>query len=85
MMVNKSKKQYEDDDGRVICDMNVEGMRRRNYPKEVISTLQKAYKVVYRQGLTVQKAIEELESWPQVEQLSWFIDSIKNSQRGITR
>ncbi|MAT43958.1 MAG: hypothetical protein CL609_16610 [Anaerolineaceae bacterium] len=27
MMVNKSKKQYEDDDGRVICDMNVEGMR----------------------------------------------------------
>lgn len=26
-MVNKTQKHREDDDGRVICDMNVEGMR----------------------------------------------------------
>lgn len=65
--------------------LNIEGMRRRNYPKETINTLRNAYKVVYRQGLTVKKAIEELESWPQVEQLTWFIESIKNSTRGITR
>jgi UDP-N-acetylglucosamine acyltransferase len=65
--------------------MNYEGMRRRNYPKETINTLRKAYKVVYRQGLTVQDAIAELESWPALEQLDLFIDSIKRSQRGITR
>lgn len=26
-MARNSKKQYEDDDGRTICDMNVDGMR----------------------------------------------------------
>ena len=26
-MFNKTKKEYEDDDGRVICNMDVEGMR----------------------------------------------------------
>lgn len=65
--------------------MNYEGMRRRNFPKETINSLRKAYKVVYRSGLTVQQAIAELESWPPLEQLTLFIDSIKNSQRGITR
>ncbi|PIE40926.1 MAG: acyl-[acyl-carrier-protein]--UDP-N-acetylglucosamine O-acyltransferase [Gammaproteobacteria bacterium] len=65
--------------------MNVEGMRRRNYSKEMIVSLRNAYKVVYRQGLTVKQAIEELNTWDQFDQLTWFIDSIKNSNRGITR
>lgn len=65
--------------------MNVEGMRRRNFPKETIDTLRKAYKVVYRSGMTVQQAIAELESWSSLEQLSLFIESIKSSARGITR
>ena len=65
--------------------MNVEGMRRRNYPKETIDALRKAYRVVYRQGLTVKEAVAELESWPEIEHLNWFIDSVKNSNRGITR
>lgn len=65
--------------------MNYEGMRRRNFPKDTINTLRNAYKTVYRKGLTVQDAIAELESWPEVEQLTLFIESIKNSKRGITR
>lgn len=65
--------------------MNVEGMRRRNYTKEMISALRKAYKVVYRQGLTAQQAVAELETWDSFDQLDWFINSIKSSQRGITR
>ena len=65
--------------------MNVEGMRRRHYSKEMITTLRNAYKLVYRQGQTAQQAIAELESWPAFDQLTWFIDSIKNSKRGITR
>lgn len=65
--------------------LNVEGMRRRQYSKELINTLKRAYRVVYRQSATTQDAIDELETWPASEQLSWFIDSIKQSKRGITR
>ncbi|MDX1694361.1 MAG: acyl-ACP--UDP-N-acetylglucosamine O-acyltransferase [Ketobacteraceae bacterium] len=65
--------------------MNYEGMRRRNFSKDTINTLRNAYRVVYRKGLTVQDAIAELESWPRLEQLDLFIDSIKRSRRGITR
>ena len=65
--------------------MNFEGMLRRNYPKATIDALRKAYRVVYRQGLTAKDAVAELETWPEIEQLRWFIDSVKNSQRGITR
>jgi len=66
--------------------MNFEGMRRRGWSAETINTLKKAYKVVYREGLTVEKALEELDtltlSCPEVK---LFADSIRASSRGITR
>lgn len=65
--------------------MNFEGMRRRNTPAETIQLLRKAYKVVYRQGLTLQQAIAELETMPESPELSLFITSLKSSTRGITR
>lgn len=43
--------------------MNFEGMRRRGFSAEAIAALRRAYKVVYRQGLTVEQALAE-ESWP---------------------
>ena len=40
-----------------IWGMNFEGMRRRGYSAELISALRRAYKVVYRQGLTTSEAM----------------------------
>jgi hypothetical protein len=40
--------------------MNFEGMRRRGFSDEVLHALRRAYKVVYRQGLTVEEALKEL-------------------------
>lgn len=65
--------------------MNFEGMRRRGFAKEVIETLRKAYKIVYRQGLTLEQAYVELEALPSSPQLQIFIESLKSSTRGITR
>ena len=66
--------------------MNVEGMRRRGYTLEVINTLKQCYKVVYRNGWVLEKAIEYLEAMESpFYQVQLFIDSLKSSKRGITR
>jgi len=70
--------------------MNFEGMRRRDYSKETIATLKNAYKVVYRRGLTLKVAIEQLESVlddspTPIPELQLFVDTLKASTRGITR
>lgn len=65
--------------------MNFEGMRRRGWSAETISSLRQAYKTVYRQGLTLEQAIAELEAMPASAELQRFIDSLRASERGITR
>jgi UDP-N-acetylglucosamine acyltransferase len=66
--------------------MNFEGMRRRGFSVEAIAALRRAYKTVYRQGLTIEAALAELaESAQQFPEVAVFRDSILASQRGITR
>lgn len=65
--------------------MNFEGMKRRAYDKATIHTLKEAYKIVYRKNLTLDKAIETLQTLDPSPQLDCFIDSLKQSTRGILR
>ena len=66
--------------------MNFEGMRRRGFSSEAIHALRRAYKVVYRQGHTVEEALAELaESAAQFPEVAVFRDSIQSATRGITR
>ncbi|MFC0709271.1 acyl-ACP--UDP-N-acetylglucosamine O-acyltransferase [Azorhizophilus paspali] len=66
--------------------MNFEGMRRRGFSPEAMNALRRAYKVVYRQGLTVEQALAELEeSAKQFPEVAIFRDSVRASTRGITR
>lgn len=66
--------------------INTEGLRRRGFSTEAISQLRRAFKIVYRQGLTLELAIQRLETMlsdtPEVQVL---IDSIRASERGIVR
>ena len=59
---------------------------RRGFSDEVIHVLRRCYKIVYRQGLTVEDALKELDELaakhPEVD---LFRQSIVNSARGITR
>jgi UDP-N-acetylglucosamine acyltransferase len=60
-------------------------MRRRGWSAETISSLRQAYKLVYRQGMTLDQAMAELEAMPASSELQLFIDSLRASERGITR
>jgi UDP-N-acetylglucosamine acyltransferase len=66
--------------------INTEGLRRRGFSDHAISQLRRAFKIVYRQGLTLDIALQRLETMlsdtPEVEVL---IDSIRASERGIVR
>jgi UDP-N-acetylglucosamine acyltransferase len=67
--------------------MNVEGMRRKGWSKNVIQGLREAFKLIYKSGLTTQEALAQIrtEILPEVEEVQLLIDSIENSKRGITR
>jgi UDP-N-acetylglucosamine acyltransferase len=66
--------------------MNFEGMRRRGFSPELVTALRRAYKQVYRQGLTLQEALKSLEeSAAQYPEIAVYRDSILASTRGITR
>lgn len=64
--------------------LNTVGLQRRGFAADTITQLRRAYKVIYRNGLTVAKAIEELQNvpCPEVQQLVQFIET---SNTGIVR
>ncbi|MGP4714545.1 MULTISPECIES: acyl-ACP--UDP-N-acetylglucosamine O-acyltransferase [unclassified Psychrobacter] len=67
--------------------LNIEGMRRKNWPKETIDVLRQAYRVIYRSGLTTVQALEILHKdlLPQEPKIQLLIDSLQHSQRGVVR
>jgi len=66
--------------------MNVEGLRRRGFSQGALTALRRAYKTVYRQGLALADALDELESsHSDVPEVRPFIDSLRGSDRGIIR
>ncbi|GAA6153360.1 acyl-ACP--UDP-N-acetylglucosamine O-acyltransferase [Pseudoteredinibacter isoporae] len=66
--------------------INAEGLRRRGFGKEDIAAVNKAYKLVYRRGLTVDEAMEELNALKQgCDKIEALIESLQKSTRGIIR
>lgn len=66
--------------------LNSEGLKRRGFDTELILNIKRAYKTVYRQGLSVDSAIGELsEKAKNTPQIKSFIDFISHSSRGIIR
>ena len=66
--------------------INTEGLRRRGFSKDVLIELRRAYKMIYRQGLTTSQALAELEkTWPDLPEMQPLIDSLRIAERGIVR
>ncbi|GAA5190478.1 acyl-ACP--UDP-N-acetylglucosamine O-acyltransferase [Ferrimonas gelatinilytica] len=66
--------------------INTEGLKRRQFDKESISAIRKAYKLLYRSGLTTAEALPQLrelaKEHPHVGEMAEFVE---NSSRGIVR
>lgn len=69
-----------------VRSINAVGMERRGFGADDIRTIRNAYKLVYKKGLTVQEALEQLAGMSaDSPALRLFIDSIRTSTRGIQR
>lgn len=69
-----------------VCGLNTEGLKRRGFSAETINHLKRAYKIIYRSGLTVLQAQEQLQEMvSECAEVQLFIDSLKQSARGIVR
>ncbi|KTD17332.1 acyl-ACP--UDP-N-acetylglucosamine O-acyltransferase [Legionella jordanis] len=68
------------------CGINTVGLKRRGFSSATIDHLRRAYKIIFRKGLTVQQAVSELElmqhDCPEVLPM---IDALNQSTRGIVR
>ena len=66
--------------------MNFEGMKRKGWSSETINALRKAYKVVFRDGITLDEAYAPLaELAATAPEVQLFIDTLRASTRGIVR
>lgn len=66
--------------------VNTEGLRRRGFSAESLLLLKRAYKVVFRQGLTLQQALEKLDAeFADAPEVATFSQSLRDATRGIVR
>jgi UDP-N-acetylglucosamine acyltransferase len=66
--------------------VNSEGLKRRGFTQEQIRNIRRAYRVLYRSGLKLQAALEELERAASSQaELRPFVDFIARSSRSLIR
>lgn len=66
--------------------LNLVGLKRHRFGGETIRSLKRAYRLIFRVGLTLNEGLErikaEIEPLPEIEN---FVKFIKTSERGVTR
>ena len=66
--------------------LNTVGLRRRGFSDDTLEALNKAYKIIYRQGLTVEQAVENLKTeFANIPEVNEMIRIMLNSKQGIVR
>ncbi|NCF73238.1 MAG: acyl-ACP--UDP-N-acetylglucosamine O-acyltransferase [Gammaproteobacteria bacterium] len=66
--------------------INSEGLKRRDFSADQIRNIKNAYRLVYRKGLKLSEAIEQIEALiDEQQELLPFLESLRSSERGIIR
>lgn len=66
--------------------INSEGLRRRGFGSDAITAIKRAYRTLYRQGLSLEDARQQLElQAQQFPEVRLFTDFIASADRGIIR
>lgn len=66
--------------------INTEGLRRRDFSKEAVTAIRRAFKVIYRKKLSLEEAKQSIEEMAiEVPELACIPEFINSSKRGIIR
>jgi UDP-N-acetylglucosamine acyltransferase len=66
--------------------LNVVGLKRRGVSKETIAALKKCYVTLFRSKLRLDEALGQVESeLGHVEEVRYFVDFVRTSERGVCR
>ena len=69
-----------------VYGLNLIGLRRHKIPKESITLLDDAFRILFSSGLTIKHALERLVKEVKLTtEVAYLVDFIKNSERGISR
>jgi UDP-N-acetylglucosamine acyltransferase len=70
-----------------LFGLNTIGLKRANFSEETLKALKKAYRIIFRSGLTLEKAMKQVgeEEISQTPEVQHFLQFIQGSKRGITR
>lgn len=68
-----------------LVGLNTEGMRRRGFDNEEIKVLKRAYRTLFRSGLPLQEALEQLEREENSTAVSELLVFARKSHRGLAR
>ncbi len=69
-----------------LYGLNTIGLKRKGFSDEVINNLKKAYKIIFRSGLTQEEAFKKaLQEFPDAKEVNHFVDFMRHSKRGVTR
>ena len=66
--------------------LNLVGLKRTNCSPETIESLKRCYKLLFRSKLLLEDALEQVEQeLGHVEQVRYFIEFVRTSERGVCR
>ena len=66
--------------------INLVGLKRKGYDREVIDAIKKAYTTLFRSKLRLEPALEKVEAeLGSCQQVRYFVEFVRASKRGVTR
>ena len=66
--------------------LNIIGLRRRGFSRDIIDNITHAYRLIYQCNLTVNEAIEAIRrEVPMSKEIEYIVDFVSKSERGIIR
>lgn len=70
-----------------LFGLNTVGLKRANFSEETKRALKKAYRIIFRSGLALEKAIETVrgDEISKTQEVQHLLQFIQRSKRGITR
>jgi UDP-N-acetylglucosamine acyltransferase len=69
-----------------VHTINKVGLERNGVSEETQAALRSAYKILYREGLTIPNALAKIESeLPSLPEVQHLVNFVRTSERGISK